>query len=118
MTSDEAKTIQSAVGVTADGIIGPQTIKALQGKVGVSQDGQLGPQTIAALQSKLTSGDSSVASAVKALIADYQSGKRFTVGGKNLVKIDMHKMGIMIIGIAAAGFIAFAVSSGKLGKHA
>lgn len=44
------RAMQKALGVSADGDIGPATISALQRKLGVSVDGQMGPATISALQ--------------------------------------------------------------------
>lgn len=45
--------LQSKVGSTPDGSIGPKTTRALQAKVGADQDGSWGPKTTAALQGYL-----------------------------------------------------------------
>lgn len=49
-SDSDAKTLQKWVGVTADGVIGLDTIKALQRKAGVTADGIVGTATIKALQ--------------------------------------------------------------------
>ena len=48
--------LQKRLGVAADGIIGPGTIKRLQGHLGVPVDGYAGAQTVKALQAKLSRG--------------------------------------------------------------
>ena len=47
------KAVQRTLGVTADGLLGPQTIKAMQRHLGVTADGILGPATAGALQTRL-----------------------------------------------------------------
>ena len=48
--------VQSRVGVTQDGYLGPQTWRAIQRRLGVSADGIPGPITIKALQRRLNGG--------------------------------------------------------------
>lgn len=48
MTKDDIKDLQRNLGVTPDGIFGPQSIRALQKRVGTTPDGILGPKTKAA----------------------------------------------------------------------
>jgi GH25 family lysozyme M1 (1,4-beta-N-acetylmuramidase) len=50
------KVYQQKLGIDADGIIGPGTIKRLQGHLGVPVDGYAGAQTVKALQAKLSRG--------------------------------------------------------------
>lgn len=66
---DTIKAIQTKVGVTADGVIGPKTlnaisaalggvtedelIRSIQKRVGVTVDGKVGPKTLAAISAKL-----------------------------------------------------------------
>lgn len=47
------KALQKKLGVTADGVVGPNTIKALQKFLGVTTDGYCGKQTVTALQTYL-----------------------------------------------------------------
>mgnify|MGYP002134744001 CR=1 FL=1 len=56
-TGDEVKALQQKLGVTVDGIFGPQTqaaLKSYQQKSGLSADGIYGPLTAASFQSKTT----------------------------------------------------------------
>lgn len=55
-TSGTIKRLQAQVGVTVDGISGPNTRKAVQKWVGVKQDGIWGPITIKAIQRKVGCG--------------------------------------------------------------
>lgn len=48
--------IQQRVGVTPDGIIGPQTVMGIQNFVGVTADGYLGFETACAIQRSLNDG--------------------------------------------------------------
>lgn len=48
--------IQHALGVKADGFMGPHTIRALQRKLGVKVDGFMGHKTVRAFQKALNSG--------------------------------------------------------------
>lgn len=48
--------VQSIVGTTVDGYLGPQTVKAIQRRLGVAADGYFGPITARALQSRLNTG--------------------------------------------------------------
>mgnify|MGYP002622646137 CR=1 FL=1 len=50
------RAVQRAVGVDADGLMGPQTIKALQQRLGVYADGYFGDITARALQERLNTG--------------------------------------------------------------
>lgn len=54
--SQAIKEYQSRLGVAADGIIGPGTIRRLQNHLGVPVDGYAGVQTVKALQAKLSRG--------------------------------------------------------------
>ena len=47
------KELQDRLGISKDGLIGPNTIKKLQKKLGVSVDGKVGPKTVKALQQAL-----------------------------------------------------------------
>lgn len=47
------RAVQRAVGVTADGYLGPNTVRAIQAHLGVSVDGYFGPATAMALQKRL-----------------------------------------------------------------
>ncbi len=47
------KAVQRTLGVTVDGLLGPDTIKAMQRHLGVTADGILGPATARALQTRL-----------------------------------------------------------------
>lgn len=55
-TTGTIKRLQAEVGVTVDGISGPNTRKAVQKWVGVKQDGIWGPITIKAIQRKVGCG--------------------------------------------------------------
>lgn len=48
--------VQRRLGVFADGVLGPETIKAIQRFVGVEPDGYLGPNTAKAIQRSLNEG--------------------------------------------------------------
>ncbi|MBS5975985.1 MAG: CHAP domain-containing protein [Actinomyces urogenitalis] len=48
--------LQSRLGVTADGILGPDTIRAWQSRLGVAVDGYLGAATARAIQTALNAG--------------------------------------------------------------
>lgn len=48
--------LQRRLGVTDDGLIGPDTIHAWQHRLGVTADGYLGPETAAAIQTALNEG--------------------------------------------------------------
>lgn len=51
-TGEDVKKLQTALGITADGIYGPKTaeaVKAYQAKNGLASDGIVGPNTVAAL---------------------------------------------------------------------
>ena len=48
--------LQRLIGVTADGVAGPNTCKALQKRLGVSVDGVFGPKSVKALQTALNKG--------------------------------------------------------------
>lgn len=48
--------IQVGLGVEADGILGPETVKAIQQYVGTEPDGYLGPVTAKAIQCRLNEG--------------------------------------------------------------
>ena len=54
--SSYVRILQKHLGVTRDGILGPQTIRAMQRKLGVHVDGILGPQTIKAWQQSINAG--------------------------------------------------------------
>lgn len=54
--SSYVRILQKHLGVTQDGIMGPQTIRAMQRKLGVRVDGILGPQTITAWQRTINAG--------------------------------------------------------------
>lgn len=54
--SQLVRAVQSVVGVTVDGLLGPETIKALQRRLGVTVDGILGTNTAKALQRRLNEG--------------------------------------------------------------
>jgi len=74
--------LQSALGIPADGIYGPQTrraVRAFQARNGLAVDGIAGPQTLSALGLAAgggsgTSGSGSSASAVLERIAECESG--------------------------------------------
>ena len=48
--------LQRMVGTTADGYLGPETVKHIQSYVGVSVDGYLGSNTAAAIQKRINTG--------------------------------------------------------------
>jgi peptidoglycan hydrolase-like protein with peptidoglycan-binding domain len=52
----DAKALQQKLGVTADGLFGPQSNKALQQYLGVTADGIFGPESVKALQKALNAG--------------------------------------------------------------
>lgn len=54
--SSYVRILQKHLGVTQDGLTGPQTIRAMQRKLGVRVDGILGPQTIMAWQRAINAG--------------------------------------------------------------
>ena len=54
--SQLVRAVQRAVGVTVDGLLGPQTIRAIQRRLGVVADGVLGRETAKALQRRLNEG--------------------------------------------------------------
>lgn len=54
--SQLVKAVQRAVGVTVDGLLGPETIKAIQRRLGVVADGVLGRETAMAIQRRLNEG--------------------------------------------------------------
>ena len=54
--SNLVRAVQRAVGVTADGYLGPNTIRAIQRRLGVAVDGYFGPGTVVALQKRLNGG--------------------------------------------------------------
>lgn len=54
--SQLVRAVQSVVGVTVDGLLGPETIKAIQRRLGVAVDGVLGRETAKALQRRLNEG--------------------------------------------------------------
>lgn len=54
--SQLVRAVQRVLGVTVDGLLGPETIKALQRRLGVTVDGILGPNTAKALQQRLNEG--------------------------------------------------------------
>ena len=52
LTREQTVAVQSTIGVTADGVMGPQTkaaIKRFQRRNGLTVDGVVGPQTLAAM---------------------------------------------------------------------
>mgnify|MGYP002737945974 FL=1 len=51
--STAVKALQSKLGVSVDGLFGPQTIKAWQKKLGVTADGYFGPASVKAVQKAL-----------------------------------------------------------------
>ena len=54
--SQLVRAVQRAVGTTADGLLGQQTIMAIQRRLGVAADGILGRETAEALQRRLNDG--------------------------------------------------------------
>ena len=54
--SQMIQALQRLIGVTADGVAGPNTCKALQKRLGVSVDGVFGPKSVKALQTALNKG--------------------------------------------------------------
>lgn len=50
------RALQSRLGVTADGILGPDTVRAWQARLGVAVDGYLGAVTARAIQTALNAG--------------------------------------------------------------
>ncbi|MEY8436532.1 N-acetylmuramoyl-L-alanine amidase [Atopobiaceae bacterium 24-176] len=51
------RALQARIGVTADGIVGVNTVKAIQRRYSVGQDGVCGPKTVRALQTALNDND-------------------------------------------------------------
>ncbi|WEV59660.1 NlpC/P60 family protein [Bifidobacterium sp. ESL0728] len=47
------RAVQRSLGLTVDGLLGPDTIRAIQAHLGVAQDGYFGPGTVRALQARL-----------------------------------------------------------------
>lgn len=61
-SGDDVKTVQSAIGVTADGVFGPATAKAVrawQAAHGLSADGMVGPQTWSKIMGEVAARDES-----------------------------------------------------------
>lgn len=125
MTAADIKLLQTALGVTADGKLGPITISAMQTKLGVAVDGKLGPVTISALQRRLGAdpidgkiGPITIAAIRKyapaalakdAFVVPYGS----SVSSVGTLRFDLKKLAVAGFGIAAAALFAFATRSGK-----
>ena len=76
-SSSTVSAVQSALGIPADGIAGPQTrraIKRFQRSKGLTVDGVIGPQTLAALGIDAGATQSSAPSDLLARIAQCESG--------------------------------------------
>ncbi|WP_172121323.1 CHAP domain-containing protein [Actinomyces faecalis] len=54
--SPVVRALQSALGVSADGVLGPDTVRAWQSRLGVAVDGYLGAVTARAVQTALNNG--------------------------------------------------------------
>jgi lysozyme family protein len=119
MTPEEIKIIQTALGVKADGKLGPVSIKALQKKLGVKQDGKMGPVTAAALQRQLgVPVDGKIgpitAAAVKAKGAvALTQPPGFHVPALSTLKFDPKKLAAAGLGLVLVTLFAIATKSGR-----
>ena len=127
MTKNDVKIIQSAIGVTADGKLGPVTISELQRRLGVKVDGKLGPVTISALQRRLgVTVDGKLGPITEAAIrksgAAVLSGHgAFVVppgadrGPSSIgtVRFDLKKLAVADFGIATTELFAMATRNGR-----
>lgn len=125
MTKNDVKLLQTALGVTVDGKLGPVTIRAMQTKLGVAVDGKLGPVTISALQRRLGANpiDGKMGPITLAAIRKYAPGAlakpAFVVpyagngSSVGVLRFDLKKLAVAGFGIAAAGLFAFATRSGR-----
>jgi lysozyme family protein len=118
LKADDAKAVQSVLGVTADGKLTYVQIAALQTKLGAKVDGVMGPITISALQSWLgvtVDGKMGPATRKAALASKFkilnQPLKPIDVEGTFSVatlKVNTHKLAIAAFGVAVAALFAFA----------
>jgi lysozyme family protein len=126
LTASDVKLLQTALGVTVDGKLGPVTIRAMQTKLGVAVDGKIGPVTISALQRRLgVTVDGKLGPVTLAAIRQYAPGalskNTFVVpagmdkGPSSIgtLRFDLKKLAVAGFGIAAAGLFALATRSGR-----
>jgi lysozyme family protein len=127
MNASDVKILQSALGVTQDGKLGPVTISELQRRLAVKVDGKIGPVTISAFQRRLgvtvdgKLGPITLAAIRKSAMAVLNAGGAFVVPASaspfpssiGVVRFDLRKLAVAGFGIAAAGLFALATRSGR-----
>jgi lysozyme family protein len=124
MTADDVKLLQTALGVTVDGKLGPVTIRAMQTKLGVAVDGKLGPVTMSALQRRLgVTVDGKYGPITQAALRKYAPAalaknafvvpSAAGVSSIGVLRFDLKKLAVAGFGVAAAGLFALATRSGR-----